>query len=56
MVAMAHHPAIQKEVDDMLAKSVIDPSTGHSGFTQMYIWSLSALVAYDPYSILTTSL
>ena len=29
---MAHHPVIQKEVDELLAKGVIEPSSGGAGF------------------------
>ena len=31
-VAAAHHPVIQKEVDDLLAKGAIEPSLGGAGF------------------------
>ena len=31
-VAAAHHPVIQKEVDDLLAKGAIEPSSGGAGF------------------------
>ena len=31
-VAAAHHPVIQKEVDELLAKGAIEPSSGGSGF------------------------
>ena len=31
-VAAAHHPIIQKEVDELLAKGVIEPSSGGAGF------------------------
>ena len=30
--AAAHHPVIQKEVDELLAKGVIEPSSGGAGF------------------------
>ena len=30
-VAVAHHPIIQKEVDELLAKGVIEPSSGGAG-------------------------
>ena len=29
---MAHHPIIQKEVDELLAKGVIEPSSGGADF------------------------
>ena len=31
-VAAAHHPFIQKEVDELLAKEAIEPSSGGTGF------------------------
>ena len=30
--AAAHHPIIQKEVDELLAKGAIEPSSGGAGF------------------------
>ena len=30
--AAAHHPIIQKEVDEQIAKGVIEPSSGGAGF------------------------
>ena len=30
--AVAHHPTIQKEVDELLAKGVTEPSSGGAGF------------------------
>ena len=30
--AVAHHPVIQKEVDELLTKGTIEPSTGGTGF------------------------
>ena len=30
--AAAHYPIIQKEVDELLAKGVIEPSSGGNGF------------------------
>ena len=32
MVDAAHHPIIQKEVDELLSKGVIEPSSGGAGF------------------------
>ena len=32
MAAAAHHPVIQKEVDELLAKGAIEPSSGGAGF------------------------
>ena len=31
-VAPAHHPIIQKKVDELLSKGVIEPSSGGAGF------------------------
>ena len=31
-VAAAHHPVIQKEVDELPAKGAIEPSSGGAGF------------------------
>ena len=31
-VATTHHPIIQKEVDELLAKRAIEPSSGGAGF------------------------
>ena len=31
-MAITHHPIIQKEVDELLAKGVIEPSSGGAGF------------------------
>ena len=31
-VAAAHHPIIQKEVDELHSKAVIEPSSGGAGF------------------------
>ena len=31
-VARAHHPVIQKEVNDILGKDAIEPSSGGAGF------------------------
>ena len=30
--AAAHHPVIQKEVDELLSKGTIEPSSGGAGF------------------------
>ena len=47
--AVAHHPVIQKEVDELLAKGAIKNSSGGAGFySSMY---LSILGAFVPYSI-----
>ena len=31
-VAVAHHPIIQKEVDELLSKGAVEPSSGGAGF------------------------
>ena len=49
--AKAHHPIIQKEVDELLAKGATEPCTGGAAFTQMGLCFPSALVVYDPYSV-----
>ena len=46
---MAHHPLLQKEVDELFAKCAIEPLTGGAGFIQMYLWFLCMLVVYDLY-------
>ena len=48
-VATTHHPIIQKEVDELLAKGVIEPSSGGAGFYSSMLWFLSILVASSPY-------
>ena len=44
----AQHSVIQKEMDELLAKGVIEPSSGEAGFTPTYLLFLSILVAYIP--------
>ena len=46
---MAHHPIIQKEVDELLTIGVIEPSSGGAGFYSSIFWFLSILVACSPY-------
>ena len=37
-MAVAHHPLIQKEVDELLAKGAIEPSLGGDGFySRMFV-------------------
>ena len=48
-VAAAHHPVIQKEVDELLAKGAIEPSSGVAVFYSSVLWYLSILGASDPY-------
>ena len=50
-VAMTHHPVIQNEVDELLAKSSVPLNHPLEvlPFLQMYLWFLSALAVYDPY-------
>ena len=54
--ATAYHPVVQKEVDWLSAKDVIE---FHQQvvlvFTQMCLWFLSVLVVYNIYSILSNS-
>ena len=48
--AAAHHPIIQKVVDELLAKGVIESSSGGAGFySSMCLWFLSILVATSSY-------
>ena len=52
-VAPAHHSIIQKEVYKLLAKGVIEPTTGGAGFTPTSLLFLSVQVSYVPYSMLS---
>ena len=52
-VPAAHHPVIQKEVDELLAKGAIEPSSGGARFYSSVFVDLSILGASDPYSILS---
>ena len=54
--ATAHHSVISKEVDEILAKGAIKPSTVVLIFTQMYLCLLSILVVYDPFVTLGSSI
>ena len=45
----SYHPVIQKEVDKLLEKGAIEPSTGSAGFYLNVV--PSTLVVYKPYSI-----
>ena len=37
-VAAAHHPVVQKEVDELLAKGAIEPSSGGTGsYSSMFV-------------------
>ena len=49
-VAAAHHPVIQKEVNELLAKGAIEPSSGGAGFFSSMFVELSILGAFNPYS------
>ena len=35
--AAVHHPIIQKEVDELLAKGVIEPSSGAGFYSNMFV-------------------
>ena len=50
---LVHHPIIQKEVDELVAKGAIKPSPGGAGFSQMYLLLLNILLAYNLYSTLS---
>ena len=45
----AHHPVIQREVGELLAKGAIEPSSGGAGFYSSCLWYLSILGAFNPY-------
>ena len=45
--AAAHHPVIQKEVDELLAKGAIEPSSGGADFNPACLWYLSVLGAFS---------
>ena len=56
--AAAHHPIIQKEVDELLAKGVIEPSSGGAGFySSMFVvpkctggfWPILSLKQFNHY-------
>ena len=47
--AAAYHPIIQKEVDEPLAKEVIEPSSGDAGFYSSVLLFLSIMVVSSPY-------
>ena len=37
-VVAAHHPVIQREVDELLVKGAIEPSSGHAGiYSSMFL-------------------
>ena len=46
--AAAHHPFIQKEVDELLFKGVIEPSSGGADFFSMCLLFLCTLVVSGP--------
>ena len=49
-----HHPIIQKEVDELLAKGCIEPSTvGADLYSQHICFFLNIWVAFIPYSTLS---
>ena len=48
-VATADHPVIQKEVDELLAKGVIEPSSGDTGFYSSMFIVPKDTVASDPF-------
>ena len=52
--ALAHHPIIYREVDELLAKGTIDPSLVVLAFTLLYLLFLSTFVVYYPYSTLSS--
>ena len=44
-VAAAHHPIIQKEVDELLSKGAVEPSSGGAGFYSSVFVILSIMLA-----------
>ena len=54
-VATAHHPVIQKDMEEILAKVVTEPSTVGDGFYSNVLWILHVLMVYDPYSVLSNT-
>ena len=50
-VAAAHHPVIQKEVDELLAKGGIEPSSGGAGFYSRMFVVTECTGGLIPYSI-----
>ena len=52
-VAAAHHPVIQKEVDELLAKGAVEPSSGGAGFySSMFVVPKHTSHPYLTWSIL----
>ena len=49
-MAAAHHPVIQKEVDELPAKGATEPLQVMLVSILMCLWYLSILEAFDPYS------
>ena len=49
-VAAAHHPVFQKEVDELLAKGAIEPSSGGTGFYSSLFVVPKHTGAFYPYS------
>ena len=52
--AVAHHPIIKKEVDQLLAKGATEPSSAFAGFPSNVFLYLSILVVSGPYIILSS--
>ena len=53
-VAAAHHPIIQKKVEELLSKGVTEPYSGCAGFILACLWFLSVLVVSGPYITLSS--
>ena len=49
---MPHHPIIQKEVDELLAKGAIEPLMGGAGFYSNIFAVPKHTGVYDSYSVL----
>ena len=54
--AMSHHAIIQMEMNELVAKEVIEQSTSGAGFYSNLLLVLSILVVYNPYSTLSNSI
>ena len=53
--AAAHHPIIQKEVDELLSKGAIEPSSGGAGFySSVFVVPKCMLVDSGPYLTLSS--
>ena len=54
--ALAHFPVIQKDVDELLTKGAIEPSTGNAGFSSNIFVVPKNTCVYNLYSFLNNSI